>query len=140
VVLRDQQDLSREGIAVSVTGLRREQLQARTHFPDWAVISSGEDRCLELSGRGVAGKFGLTDHDRVSGIHVRFWRSPTGPQAWPSAPHCSILLSQTDRPGLAPIDDQGYPFSLIVLSANRMEVSAGGGSRVQENEPHSFRW
>jgi len=92
----------------------------------------------------VAGKFGRTDHDRVSGIHVRFWRSPTGPQAcaanWPSAPHCSILLSQTDRPGLAPFDDQGYPFSLIVLSANRMEVGSGGGSRVQENEPHSFPW
>jgi hypothetical protein len=27
---------------------------------------------------------------------------------WSNAPHCSILLSQTDRPGLAPFDDQGY--------------------------------
>jgi hypothetical protein len=25
-----------------------------------------------------------------------------------SAPHCSILFSQTDRPSLAPLDDQGY--------------------------------
>ena len=25
-----------------------------------------------------------------------------------SAPHCSILFSQTDRPSLAPFDDQGY--------------------------------
>jgi hypothetical protein len=50
---------------------------------------------------------------------------------WPSAPHCSILLSQSDRPGLAPFDDQDYPFSLIVLSANRMKLGPGG-SRVQE--------
>ncbi|OAE99624.1 hypothetical protein AYJ54_32520 [Bradyrhizobium centrolobii] len=28
--------------------------------------------------------------------------------AFPSAPHCSILFSQTDRPSLAPFDDQGY--------------------------------
>jgi hypothetical protein len=42
-----------------------------------------------------------------------------------AAPHCSILL-------LAPFDDQGYPFSLIVLSANRMKVGSGGGSRAQE--------
>jgi len=41
------------------------------------------------------------------------------------APHCSILLSQTDRPGLAPFDDQGYPFSA-------MKLGPGGGSRVQE--------
>jgi hypothetical protein len=33
---------------------------------------------------------------------------------------------------LAPFDDQGYPFSLIVLSANRMKVGSGGGSRAQE--------
>jgi hypothetical protein len=28
--------------------------------------------------------------------------------AHPSAPHCSTLFSQTDRPILAPFDDQGY--------------------------------
>jgi hypothetical protein len=28
--------------------------------------------------------------------------------AHPGAPHCSILFSQTDRPSLAPFDDQGY--------------------------------
>jgi hypothetical protein len=31
-----------------------------------------------------------------------------------------------------PFDDQGYPFSLIVVSANRMKFGPGGGSRVQE--------
>jgi hypothetical protein len=40
-----------------------------------------------------------------------------------SAPHCSILFWQTDRPSLAPFDDQGYPFSLIVLSVNRMSLA-----------------
>jgi hypothetical protein len=54
------------------------------------------------------------------------------------APHCSILLSQTDRPGLAPFHDQGYPFSLIVLSANRMKVGSGGGSRAQEMSRTAF--
>jgi hypothetical protein len=57
---------------------------------------------------------------------------------WPSVPHCSILLSQTDRPALAPFDGQGYPFSLIVLSANRMKVGSGGGSRVQEMSRTAF--
>jgi hypothetical protein len=33
---------------------------------------------------------------------------------------------------LAPFDDQGYPFPLIVLSANRMKLGSGGGSRAQE--------
>jgi hypothetical protein len=50
--------------------------------------------------------------------------------AHPNAPHCSILFSQTDRPSIAPFDDQGYPF-LSVLSANRMKLGPGGGSRVQ---------
>jgi hypothetical protein len=53
-------------------------------------------------------------------------------------PRCSILLSQTDRPGLAPFDGQGYPFSLIVLSANRMKVGSGGGSRMQEMSRTAF--
>jgi hypothetical protein len=53
------------------------------------------------------------------------------------APHCSILLSQTDRPGLAPFDDQGYPFSLIALSANRMKLGPGG-SRGQEMSRPAF--
>ena len=53
-------------------------------------------------------------------------------------PHCSILLSQTDRPGLASFDDQGYPFSLIALSGNRMKLGPGG-SRGARNEPPSFR-
>jgi hypothetical protein len=30
--------------------------------------------------------------------------------AHPSAPHCSILFSQTHHPTLAPFDNQGYPF------------------------------
>ncbi|UPJ52623.1 hypothetical protein IVB30_15535 [Bradyrhizobium sp. 200] len=40
---------------------------------------------------------------------------------------------------LAPFDDQGYPFPLIVLSANRMKLGPGG-SRGARNEPPSFRW
>jgi hypothetical protein len=54
------------------------------------------------------------------------------------APHCSILLSQTDRPSLAPFDDQGYPFSRIVLSANRMKLGPGGGSRAQDLSRTAF--
>jgi len=43
--------------------------------------------------------------------------------AHPNAPpHCSIRLSQTNRPSLAPCDDQDYPFSLIVVSANSMKL------------------
>jgi hypothetical protein len=52
-------------------------------------------------------------------------------------PHCSILLSQTDRPGLAPFDDKGYPFTLIALSANRMKLGPGG-SRGQEMSRPAF--
>ena len=48
------------------------------------------------------------------------------------------LFSQTDRPGLAPFDGQGYHLSLIVLSANRMKVGSGGGSRVQEMSRTAF--
>ncbi|MEH2609557.1 hypothetical protein [Bradyrhizobium sp. AZCC 1693] len=35
-------------------------------------------------------------------------------------------------PSLAPFDDQGYPFPLIVLSANRMKLGPGGGSRCKK--------
>jgi hypothetical protein len=48
------------------------------------------------------------------------------------------LLSQTDRPSLAPFDDQGYPLPLIVLSANRIKLGPGGGSRVQEMSRTAF--
>ena len=34
------------------------------------------------------------------------------------APHCSI----PDRPSLAPLDDQNYPFCAIVVSANRVKL------------------
>jgi hypothetical protein len=47
------------------------------------------------------------------------------------------LPSQTDRLGLAPFDDQGYPFSLVALSANRMKLGPGG-SRVQEMSRTAF--
>jgi hypothetical protein len=58
--------------------------------------------------------------------------------AHPSAPHCSILLSQTDRPSLASFDNQDYPFSLIVVSVNRMKLGLGGGSRVQAMSRTAF--
>jgi hypothetical protein len=46
-----------------------------------------------------------------------------------TAAFCSRKLTV---PALAPFGDQGYPFPLIVVSANRMKVDSGGGSRVQE--------
>ena len=49
-----------------------------------------------------------------------------------SAPDCSICSRKPTVPALAPFDDQGYPFPLIVVSANRMKVGSGGGSPVQE--------
>ncbi|KRR07992.1 hypothetical protein CQ10_41755 [Bradyrhizobium valentinum] len=52
-------------------------------------------------------------------------------------PHCRIFLSQTDRPGLAPFDGQGYPFFLIVLTANRMKLGPGGCG-VQEMSRSAF--
>lgn len=44
----------------------------------------------------------------------------------------------TVPPSLAPFDDQGYPFPLIVLSANRMKLGPGGGSRMQEMSRTAF--
>ena len=48
----------------------------------------------------------------------------------PTVPAC--------RPSLAPFDDLGYPFSLIVLSVNRMKLGPGGGSRAQEMSRTAF--
>ena len=51
---------------------------------------------------------------------------------------CRILFAQTDRLHIAPFDDQGYPLPLIVLSANRIKLGPGGGSRVQEMSRTAF--
>jgi hypothetical protein len=38
-------------------------------------------------------------------------------------------------PSLAPFDDRGYSFSLIVVSANRMKLGPGGRSQAQAMSP-----
>jgi len=57
------------------------------------------------------------------------------PAACRPAAFCS---RNSDRPSLAPFDDQDYLFSLIVVSANRMKLGPGGGSRAQEMSPTAF--
>ena len=56
-----------------------------------------------------------------------------------SAPHCSILFSQTDGPWLAPFDVQGYPLSGRAFGEPHEDWPRwrlpGAGS-----EPHGFRW
>jgi hypothetical protein len=49
-----------------------------------------------------------------------------------------MLFSQTSRPSLAAFDDQGYPFFLIVLSANYMKLGPGCGYRVQGTSRTAF--
>lgn len=44
----------------------------------------------------------------------------------------SVLFEKTDRLDLAPFDDQGYPLSLIMLSANRSELDLRRLPRVQK--------
>jgi hypothetical protein len=44
----------------------------------------------------------------------------------------AAFCSRTNRPSLAHFDDQRYPFSLMVHSANRKKLGPGAGSRAQK--------